>query len=198
MNSESHRLFQSEQSDLEGRIVEEMEPWVNELNRTMIAVARDLLAHDLQSKFGPSDVVQLSWLDALRDWKTIRSNRREQLVNWVIALVKNNFRDLCRAHRNARKRNVNREQSYELRELIGRDSPEAELHALELRAFLEKAIGRMPLESQVLVRWRLEDRLTFPEIASKLGRSEAAIRMAYNRSLQRLRMDLASSFGKDS
>lgn len=190
MRIESKILEYPDARDSNGEEVVSIERWVDELHDMMTSLARELIAQDLQAKFSPSDVVQLTWMEAVRDWDSVHSRRREQVVGWLTTLVRNNIKDMCKAYRKSRKRDIRREATLDIESVQCKSRPDERLRLQEIRNSLHHAMQNMPDEGLLLLRWRLEERLTFSEMGKRLDRSEDAIRMAYNRVLSRLRKEL--------
>ena len=62
--------------------------------------------------------------------------------------------------------------------------------AQESRLLLEKSLQELPRGYREIILWRNQDRLTWPQIAKRLNRSQDAVRMLWNRAVQRLKKQL--------
>jgi RNA polymerase sigma factor (sigma-70 family) len=74
------------------------------------------------------------------------------------------------------------------------DSPSAVARRVELLAALEAAIGRLPEHYRVVVRCRVEERLSYRAIAERLGHgaTDEAVRGLWTRAVKRLNHDMVA------
>lgn len=158
-----------------------LRPWLT-------AIARELLAPDLQAKFGASDIVQQTYIEAIRDLPQWRGRKLAQLRNWLLSLLQNNYRDANKSFRSSRKRNVALE-----RERVDADVADYRLdleHQFangETMAKVYEAIGELPHAQQRMLHWRFSEELSYSQIAARVERSEDAVRMMISRTLNTLR-----------
>lgn len=76
--------------------------------------------------------------------------------------------------------------------LEAEDSPEAELMAEEERARLYQALERLPAKQRAVITLKLEQNLSYQEIAQVLGGTAGAARVNYCQALKRLKKLLLS------
>ena len=67
------------------------------------------LENGLSAKFGASDIVQQTLMEARRDITSFQGNSEKDLQVWLVQLVRNNLIDTTRRYRNTEKRDVSRE-----------------------------------------------------------------------------------------
>lgn len=152
----------------------------------------------LRAKVGPSDIVQETAIDAHRDFPRFRGTTQEELYAWLRTILQNNVMDMVRRFEMAQKRAVKREASLSVvidrRGIsvlpIGSNTPDHSAIRREDAAMLRGVLSRVPDDYQTILRLRYWDGLTFPEIATRIGRSEEAARKLWYRALARLTVEL--------
>ena len=155
--------------------------------RYLLWVARRQMDSSLLSKAGPSDLVQLTFLEAHADFAKFNGDSEEELTAWLRRLLLNNISNFARHYRDTSKRNVNKE--VKLNEL-----------APPVRA--SKSLERVSERDEVEHLWRMVDRLsgdqrrvvklwyeglTFEEIGDAILRTPNASRMLWSRAIEKLR-----------
>lgn len=162
-----------------------LRPWLT-------AIARQLLEPDLQAKFGASDIVQKTYIEAMRDLPQWRGRKLAQLRNWLLSLLQNNFRDANKAFRQSRKRKIALERAgVDASVADNRLNIEHQLMQGEMISQVYEAIGDLPHAQQRMLHWRFGEELTYSEIAARVDRSEDAVRMMISRTLNTLRQRLS-------
>ena len=154
----------------------------------------------LRAKVGPSDIVQETALDAHRDFLRFRGTTQEELYAWLRTILQNNVMDAVRRFDMAQKRSAKREASISVvvdRRGVsvlptGGNSPDRSAIRREDAALLTVVLAQVPGDYQTVLRLRYWEGLSFPEIASRIGRSEEAARKLWYRALARLTMELQS------
>ena len=152
----------------------------------------------LRAKVGPSDIVQETAIDAHRDFSRFRGTTQEELYAWLRTILQNNVMDAVRRFEIAQKRAVKREASLSVvidRRGIsvlptGSTTPDHSAIRREDAALLAGVLTRVPDDYQTILRLRYWDGLTFPQIATRIGRSEEAARKLWYRALARLTAEL--------
>jgi len=152
----------------------------------------------LRAKVGPSDIVQETAIDAQRDFLRFRGTTQEELYAWLRTILQNNVTDAVRRFEMAQKRTVKRETSLSV--IVdrcgisvlppGSHTPDHSAIRREDAALLAGVLTRVPPDYQTILRLRYWDGLTFPEIATRIGRSEEAARKLWYRALARLTEEL--------
>jgi RNA polymerase sigma-70 factor, ECF subfamily len=165
-------------------------------------LARQLLSPELAQKVAASDLVQETCIDAMRDFRSAGVDHVRGLEAWLVTLLTNNLIDWQRKFKRSKKRDLRRERPLHdhdskagLLHATFRDQPNAEELAMadESRLLLEKSLAQLPRGYREIILWRNQDRLTWPQIAKRLNRSEDAARMLWNRAVERLKRELRSA-----
>ena len=142
-----------------------------------------------------SDVVQDTLLEAFRDFGQFAGQGETDLKAWLRHVLVHNLMDDVK-HRCAAKRSLHRQRYLE--EIgwpnLPRDqlsttedsTPSAIARHHETEAALVSAIDRLPPNYRFVVALRQFGAMSFPQISTLMGRSEASVRKLWLRSLQRL------------
>ena len=160
--------------------------------------AEQQLPLTLRAKVGPSDIVQETALDAHRDFLKFRGTTQEELYAWLRTILQNNVLDAVRRFEVAQKRAAKREASISVivdRRGVsvlpaGGHTPDGSAIRREDAALLAGVLTRVPADYQTVLRLRYWEGLSYPEIATRIGRSEEAARKLWFRALARLTMEL--------
>jgi RNA polymerase sigma-70 factor (ECF subfamily) len=165
--------------------------------RRMVAVRLD---PRLQGRVDPSDVLQESYLEAVRQLDDYLRDPALPFFLWLRQLTGHRLFKIHRHHLGTQMRDPGREVSLYrgalpeassaalAAQLLGRECrpSEAAVRA-EVKMRLQEALNRMdPLDREVLSLRHFEQ-LTTPEVARELGISEAAAGKRYLRALLRLK-----------
>ncbi|HKI16955.1 MAG TPA: sigma-70 family RNA polymerase sigma factor [Isosphaeraceae bacterium] len=162
-----------------------------------------------RAKFDPSDIVQQTMLEAVRDWKAFRGETEAERAAWLRQILAHVLLHEMRRYGGAQRRDVGREVSLEdaLAESSRRlgaalaapgssPSERASRHDLELR--LADALARLPADYAEIILLRNVEGLPHEEVARRMGRGVGAVRMLWVRALARLRQELEVTPGADS
>jgi RNA polymerase sigma-70 factor (ECF subfamily) len=154
-----------------------------------------------RAKFDPSDVVQQTLLEAVRDWPQFRGNTEAERAAWLRQILAHVLFHEMRRYGGAQRRDVGREVSLEdaLAESSRRlgaalaapgssPSERASRHELEFR--LADALARLPADYAEVILLRNVEGLPHEEVARRMGRGVGAVRMLWVRALARLRQEL--------
>jgi RNA polymerase sigma-70 factor (ECF subfamily) len=162
-------------------------------------VARRALAPDLAAKVGASDLVQETFLAAGRDIGQLRDRSPASLRCWLAGILQHLLANVRRRYRGTQKRRVDVEVAGGRggsREDLMADvaasatSPSERAMRQEREKALREAMMNLPEHYRQVIQWHHEERLTFEEIAGRLGVSPEAARKVWGRSLVRLRETL--------
>jgi RNA polymerase sigma-70 factor, ECF subfamily len=154
------------------------------------------LDHRLSARVDVSDVVQETYLEAVRRLPTFLQQRDLPFDLWLRWLAREQVLACHRRHLGARKRAVGREvgalpadSSAQLVSglLKHGPTPSQNVAAAELAQRLRVALGQLDDEARELILWRHFEQLSTRETAQLLGISEAAASKRYLRALERLR-----------
>jgi RNA polymerase sigma-70 factor (subfamily 1) len=165
--------------------------------RPLLRLARRELNPDLLPKGGGSDVVQETFLKALREIDTFRGCTPEQLVAWLRVILLHTLSNFARGFSTA-KRRVALEAAGPSAP-VGEDrrraapSPSDAVIRREQSEAVQQALGRLPAHYLRVVRLRQERNLSFAEIGRLTGRSSAAARKLWLRAVGAIGRELLSS-----
>jgi RNA polymerase sigma-70 factor (ECF subfamily) len=164
-------------------------------------LARLQVEPKFRAKFDPSDIVQQTLLEAVRDWPKFRGGTEAELAAWLRQILAHVFLHEIRRYGDAQRRSVGREVSLDaalaessrrLGAAIADDgsspSERAGRHELELR--LADALARLPADYAEVILLRNVEGLAHEQIAERMGRGAGAVRMLWIRALARLRQEL--------
>ena len=154
---------------------------------------RLLAQRTLDSRIGvradASDLVQQTFLSAVRNFNEFEGNHSAQFVAWLHVIHDRNVVDTIRAH-TADKRAVNREGRVVAdRDRISpqRDSPSARAMRSEEVVQLSRAMETLPENQREAIRLRHLEGWPLIRIAETLGRSEEATASLIKRGMAKLR-----------
>jgi RNA polymerase sigma-70 factor (ECF subfamily) len=179
-------------SEALGQILQAYRPY-------LLAIAAEAMDQGLQAKDGASDVVQETFLEAVRDFSRFHGVSGEQLRAWLRCLLVHRLSKRGRRFRKSRKRLIDRE--CRLQRLLSDDAEEFPLFALdptpsenvvdqEQMDRLRLAIEQLPQDYRRVVQLRYQEGLTFEEVGERMGRTATAARLLWRRALERIKHDL--------
>ncbi len=166
--------------------------------RYLLAIAERQLGPDLRAKGGASDLVQETFLEAMRDFGQFDGGSPEELRGWLRRVLVHNVGTFARRFRAASKRAVAREVAIGAggtpdgneNGLVGSThSPSHLAMEREEAAALRRALGRLPEEYRRVVFLRFEEGRSFEEIGRLIDRSPEAARKVWTRAMERLRKE---------
>lgn len=163
----------------------------------LLAFIERQLGSALRRKVEPEDVLQEASAEAVRALPGTDLSQRDSF-GWLCQIAERKIIDLHRRHFGAQKRDAGREVS------LG--SPGGDTHAPGLinllvmsmttpsQAFsrdaremrLTEALAKLPEDQRSALRMRYVENLPSKEIAEKLGKTDAAVRVMLTRSLKKL------------
>jgi RNA polymerase sigma-70 factor (subfamily 1) len=154
----------------------------------------------LRPKVGASDIVQVTELNARRNFISQEFTNRQGFHAWLLTILDNQVADMGRRFVSTKKRDVSRERplfSPEtqdwLRLLSARLSTRAnDANTPESLEHVKATLNYLPAHYQMVLRLRYFDMLSFELIGEKLNRPTDAARMLHNRALTRLRALMAT------
>jgi RNA polymerase sigma-70 factor (ECF subfamily) len=168
----------------------------------LLLIANRDLGNDLQRKVAPSDLVQETMADALRDFGDFRGDTESQLLAWMRQILVNNMAGTVERFRNTAKRDISREQEAEsalsnqrLAALLvdPQPTPSTDLLATEARVQLIAALAQLPEHYRRVISLRNMELLTFVEIGERLECSADSARKLWDRAIRRLSRELESN-----
>ncbi|MBI3468954.1 MAG: sigma-70 family RNA polymerase sigma factor [Planctomycetes bacterium] len=165
----------------------------------LLLVAARHVGRDVQARYGASDLVQQTFLEAHRHFSQFQGHTRDDLLAWLCRILLNNVANFSRDHRQTRKREVSHEIPFESAESSGRremepiartPSPGEHAIARERAEALQQALERLPELYRQAILLRNRDGRSFSEIGQIMNRSPEAARKLWARGVDRLRDEL--------
>jgi RNA polymerase sigma-70 factor (ECF subfamily) len=164
----------------------------------LLLLARLQIGRRLRGKADAGDLVQETFLEAHRDFGQFQGDSEGELVGWLRRILATNIANLARHYLGTRRRDVRleRQLAAELDEssrvldgaLVARLTPPSQQAARrELAVLLADALERLPDDHREVIILRHLEGLTFPEIATRMGRSLDVTKKLWPRALARLR-----------
>ncbi len=152
--------------------------------------ARQGLDRDLRRKIDPSDLAQITLIEAHRDFHGFTSSTHSRLQAWLTTLLQNNLADARKRYRHTAKRDVSRELAYDsgLKKLADVKQPATEGATLAWENY-QSALAKLPTHYQEIIGLRHSERLSFIEIGERLGKAADAARMLYGRAVKALKSE---------
>ncbi len=172
-----------------------------ELYRSYLRLlARAQIGPGLRGKVDPSDLVQETFLEAQLDFGQFRGADERQFVQWLRRILAGKIANLVRHYYGTQGRDVRLERQIEAgveesaavgRELAGAlASPSQEASMREYAVIVADALSRLPEHYREVLTLRHFERLSFPEIATAMGRTEDSVGKLWLRALDQLRQSL--------
>jgi RNA polymerase sigma-70 factor (subfamily 1) len=154
-------------------------------------VAESRIGSRVRSKFGASDVIQRSMLEAQDSIEDFRGTSKVEFRLWLKRIVINNLTDEARRYTHTRSRCIEREVSGD--ELASQtchshlETPSWHLRRREFDRQLWHAVSKLPNRQRYVIEARHRHGCDYSEIASQLEISEAGARKLWSRAAQQLR-----------
>src|SRR5207244_9613210 len=148
----------------------------------------------LRAKHAPSDLMQDTLLEAVRDFPQFRGKSRKDFLAWILRILQNNRRNLERDYART-KRKITAELSLDDSHLVGdikkrltarTRTPSSEIGHREEDSRVRRAVSQMPEQHRAIIRMRTLEHQSFEDIASHLHCSAEAVRQIWHRSMRRL------------
>jgi RNA polymerase sigma-70 factor, ECF subfamily len=170
----------------------------------LTVLARTQVGARLRGKCDPSDVVQLTLLEAHRDFGTFNGNREGELLGWLRRILAHNLFNEARRFA-TQQRDAGREVSLDqiqagldqssvmlARQVAGGGpTPSQDAVRREESVLVAEALSRLPEDYQTVLMLRVFDDLSAEEAAERMGRTPGAVRMLQMRALAALRDEMA-------
>ena len=161
-------------------------------------LARMQIGQRLQGKVDASDLVQETFLEAHRNFPRFRGTSEGELVRWLRQILAARLADLLRRYLGAQGRDVRLEREIEDafdrssvlldRGLVAvQSSPSQQAARREQAVLLADALAELPDDYRDVLVLRHLEGLTFPQVASRMGRSLDSVEKLWMRGLARLR-----------
>lgn len=160
-------------------------------------LARVQIDRRLQGKVTPSDIVQETFVAAFRSFGRFSGTTVEEWLAWLRRILAHRLAHAARRFLLARGRDVRLEQEWdqEMDESSHRmvaiaspqSTPSKQAMRLEEARLLADVLSRLPVHYQEVIIARHLEQLSFPEVAARMGQSEAAVKKTWARALAALR-----------
>lgn len=172
--------------------------WLIKYEAWLKLLARQEIDSRFAGKFDSSDAVQQTLVAAWQGWEQFRGSTEAQRMAWLRQILAHQLAKLARHYNGTQMRAIIREQSIEqsLSQSSSRmdallvapgHTPSSAAVEKEGRLQLADAIESLPEDYRQVIVFRNFQDLTYQEIATRMQRSEGAIRMLWVRALAALR-----------
>tara|TARA_R110002049_G_scaffold72490_7_gene187525 strand:- start:93143 stop:93880 length:738 start_codon:yes stop_codon:yes gene_type:complete len=165
-------------------------------------LANTQLDRRLRRRVNPSDVVQETMLAAHRDFGDFKGRSQGELLSWLRTILIHTLHRTFDRHVKVAKRDIRREVSID--EVANRlekstnnlaallpshdDSPSAPMQKRERSIEFANQLSQLRPQYRDVIVYRILQGLSFQEIADKMDRTEAAVRMLWLRALDAFRV----------
>jgi RNA polymerase sigma-70 factor, ECF subfamily len=175
-----------------GRLLEEYRAYLTVL-------ARRYLDDRIRGRIDENDMVQVTFLEAQRDFPGFRGSSIEELLGWLRNILKNNISSAHQKHLYAQKRSAGRETNkasadsgptYVEMAAADASSPSQKLMRNEAAIFLAHCMEDLPETQREALRQRYVEGRSLKEIAVNMQKSEMAVAGLLKRGLQALRQKM--------
>lgn len=149
----------------------------------------------LAGRVDASDIVQQTYLSAVRRFNEFEGQNGDDLAGWLYRIHERNLIDAARHHLGTQKRSVENEQgavNAETEEDVELTSPSQRLMLGETAVRLARAIGQLPDNQAAAVRLRHLDGWSIERISEHMEKTERAIAGLLHRGLESLRSRILS------
>jgi RNA polymerase sigma-70 factor, ECF subfamily len=159
-------------------------------------VARSQIETWLRRKVDASDLVQETMLEAFRDFDRFDGRTEQEWLAWLRRILTHNAADFVRRYRGTAKRAAGREVPF--RDPADSHSPGAaepaaetptpsqEFLLLDTELRVTAALSELTSDYQEVIVLRNLQRLSFNEVADRMGRSRPAVQMLWMRAIRKL------------
>lgn len=158
----------------------------------------------LRVRASASDIVQDTFLHAHRGFADFRGTTGGEFIAWLRTILSRRIQYLYQQHLDAKQRDVRREVSIEAignwlnhstirleNVLVDRNpSPSSRVQSQERSVHVADALAELPADYREVLMMRSIEGLGFPEVATRMQRSQGAVRMLWLRGIQKLKDQL--------
>ncbi len=167
----------------------------------LLMIANEVIGPELRAKFGASDLVQDTFVEAQRHLAGFRGRTEAELRTWLRRILECQLSNLRRSYLTTQRRAARREVAIETL-MAGSDeqgdfmasrSPSPSNHAArsELTRALDRSLTRMPEHYRQVIAWRHHEQFSWDEIGRRMNCTADAARKVWSRAIQQLRRELA-------
>jgi RNA polymerase sigma-70 factor (ECF subfamily) len=180
-----------------GQLLEIVRPYLTVLARVQIG-------QRIQGKADPADVVQETFVEALRDLPTFRGTTPVELLAWLRQILVRNLANLVRRYLGTQARDVRLEQqlsvavdgsssALEAALAAAQSTPSEQAARVELTLRVADALGQLPENYRDVLVFRYLEGLSFPQVAQRMGRTIDSVEKLWVRGLARFRQLLGGT-----
>jgi RNA polymerase sigma-70 factor (ECF subfamily) len=185
------RLRQAREGDSSslGLLLDEFRPYLKLL-------AQRAMDGQLAGRVDSSDVVQQTYLSAVRKFEEFTGADADALAGWLQLIHERNLIDTARKHLVAEKRAVGREETLienEALDDVELTSPSQRLMQGESAVRLAQVLALLPDDQSDAIRLRHLDGWSLEKIAERMDRSKRAVAGLLHRGMENLRNKLSVS-----
>jgi RNA polymerase sigma-70 factor, ECF subfamily len=181
-----------------GELLEHYRPY-------LMVIAQRYLDQRVQSRLDPADVVQITHLEAQKDFSEFWGEEIPSLLAWLRNILRHNIATAHQRHLVAQKRSMRREVSTArppsgngpqtprpVAELLPSESTSPSQRVLrdEAAALLAIALEKLPSTQAEAIRLRYIEGYSLVQIAQRMDKTEMAAAGLLKRGLQGLRVEL--------
>jgi len=161
-------------------------------------LARLQINRRLQARFDASDLVQETFLKAHRHFGQFSGSTEEELLSWLRQILATTLANSVRHYYGTQRRDLRLErelaaeldqssQALEERLMAPGSSPSQRASRREQAVVLAEMLGRLPEDYREVVILRHLEGLSFPQVASRMGRTVNSVKKLWARALGQLR-----------
>jgi RNA polymerase sigma-70 factor (ECF subfamily) len=163
---------------------------LNNFRYYLLLMANRKLDPTLWAKVAPSDIVQESLMEAGRNFPRFHGSSEEELLAWLRGILRHIVMDAHRHYTTEKRQVANELPLAELPQLeiplATTNSPSESAQAREQDEQLNEAVQQLPEHYRQVLRMYTWDKLTFVQIAEKLGTTADAVRKMFRRAIEEL------------
>ena len=176
-----------------GELLNRFRPYLN-------VIAQRLLDSRIQGRLDSTDVVQITYLEASRDFGDFNGESVESLLAWLRNILKNNVATAHQEHLATQKRSARREidlgakrktddSAPGIENILPSEasSPSQRMMKSEAAAVLALCLEKIPDTQREAIRMRYLEGMSLKNISDRMGKSEMAVAGLLKRGLQGLR-----------
>ncbi len=172
-------------------------PYLDHVRHQLLAFIERQLGSQLRTKIEADDILQETGIEAVRQYEK-NSQRDQRPFSWLCQIAERKIIDAHRHHFGAQKRDAGREKALDLGGdktgganfmnmlIMSITTPSQAFSRNAREARLAEAVGQLPNEQREAIRMRYVENLPSKEIADKLGKSDASVRIMLSRSIRKL------------
>ena len=170
------------------------EPWLT-------VIARSQVESRFAAKFDPSDLVQQTLAQAVRDFPQFKGTTEPELLAWLRQILAHTLAHEIRRYAGTQKRDLDREVSLDqdltavsqrFGDLLPASGPTPSQNAVaaDRQVQLARLLERLPPDYRDILVLRHLEGLSHDAIALRMNRKPGAVRMLWVRALARLREEV--------